>query len=161
MPHFPLRSVEGNWWHLIRKKRLQKESVWSRMKIGNIKMEMFYLLKKLNQACKRNDIPWRKVGSLYFLDDHEELQQSVCDDAMSNDIDEFDDNECVECLELYSQAQSGNDWIQCVAFRRWKFACTLWGDRVKCCGCRWKYLCKKAWWKKFSVHYFHVCKINQ
>lgn len=107
--------------------------------VSNVKKPKSSLRKKRRFSKKR-----RMSVPTSSEDDLEELPLSLCDDAMSDDLNEFDDNECVECLELYTQTQSDDDWIQCVECRRWLHeSCTLYGDKGKCCGCGRKDVRKK------------------
>ena len=71
-----------------------------------------------------------------------ELQSSSDEDTdeelvllTDGESEDFNDDECVECLELYTETQSKCDWFQCVTCKRWLHeSCSIYNHMCALCG---------------------------
>ena len=71
-----------------------------------------------------------------------ELQSSSDEDTdeelvlfSDDESDEFDEDQCVECLKLYTETHSKSDWFQCVVCKRWLHeSCSIYGNMCALCG---------------------------
>ena len=62
----------------------------------------------------------------------EEEELVLSSDGVS---DEYDENECVECLEHYNETQSKSDWFKCITCRRWLHdTCSIYSELCSVCG---------------------------
>lgn len=54
--------------------------------------------------------------------------------SFDHESEEFDDDECVQCLELHCESQSESDWIHCRVCKGWLHKnCTLYSDVCPLC----------------------------
>lgn len=93
-----------------------------------------------NVAAKRNQIPktrGKKPPKRRLFEDSvsEEDDDDISLHGSSSDELNFEENECVECLELYQETTSTSDWIQYVGCSRWLHeSCTLYENMCCLCG---------------------------
>lgn len=69
-----------------------------------------------------------------------------------NESEDFDANECVECLEDYSKTQSTCDWIKCVICTRWLHeSCSIYEDKCALCGRKENLIRKLSQKKQYNL----------
>lgn len=74
----------------------------------------------------------RKKFEDFSSTSEDEMEINFLSDHESED---FDINECVECLEDYSKTQSTSDWIKCVVCTKWLHeSCSIYKDKCALCG---------------------------
>ena len=90
------------------------------------------LWDRCRNACNANRSPCvfvLQINAEKTIDIYISLHGSSSDEL------NFEENECVECLELYQETTSTSDWIQCVGCFRWLHeSCTLYENMCCLCG---------------------------
>lgn len=84
---------------------------------------------KVNQKPFRKNAVKRKIK--YKSTSNEETEMIL---ASRGESDAYDENECAQCFEQFSETISKSDWIKCINCGRWLHeSCTMYGTKCNMC----------------------------
>lgn len=83
----------------------------------------------------KENIKKQSAQKRLFEETSSEDEAAVISLHSTDDEIDVEEDECVECLELYSETASKSDWIKCVRCSRWlDESCTLYENLCCLCG---------------------------